>query len=121
MVFFESPRRLAATLAAAASAFGADRRAAVCRELTKTYEEIRRGTLAELAEWAADVRGEITLVIAGASPAADDTDLAGAVAEREGAGLARKEAIAEVARVRGVPKRAVFDAVVAAKPPGHRQ
>jgi 16S rRNA (cytidine1402-2'-O)-methyltransferase len=116
MVFFESPRRLAATLTDAATAFGPDRRAAVCRELTKTYEEIRRGTLAELAEWAADVRGEITLVVAGAAPAADDTDLAVAVAEREAAGQARKEAIADVARARGVPKRVVFDAVVAAKP-----
>ena len=67
MVFFESPHRLADALAALAAAFGADRPAAVCRELTKTYEEVRRGTLAELAAWAADgVRGEITLVVAGA-------------------------------------------------------
>jgi 16S rRNA (cytidine1402-2'-O)-methyltransferase len=115
MVFFESPRRLAATLGDLAAAFGADRRAAVCRELTKTYEEIRRGTVDELADWAVDVRGEITLVVAGATAAVDDTDLAGAVAEREAAGETRKEAIAEVARVRGIPKRAVFDAVVAAK------
>src|SRR5262245_8771477 len=66
MVFFESPRRLARTLADMAAAFGPDRRAAVCRELTKTHEEIRRGTLAELEQWAAEgVLGEITLVIAG--------------------------------------------------------
>jgi 16S rRNA (cytidine1402-2'-O)-methyltransferase len=115
MVFFESPRRLAATLGDLASAFGADRRVAVCRELTKTYEEIRRGTIGELAEWAVDVRGEITVVVAGATATVDDADLAGAVAEREAAGESRKEAIAGVARVRGVPKRAVFDAVVAAK------
>ena len=73
MVFFEAPHRLARTLAAMAEAFGADRRAAVCRELTKTYEEVRRGALAELVAWAADgVRGEVTLVVAGASgPVAD--------------------------------------------------
>lgn len=70
MVFFESPHRLAATLADAAAELGADRRAAVCRELTKTYEEVRRGRLGELAAWAAGgVRGEITVVIAGAPPA----------------------------------------------------
>ena len=68
MVFFESPHRLADALVDAAAAFGDDRPAAVCRELTKTYEEIRRGPLAELAEWAADgVRGEITLVVGGAA------------------------------------------------------
>jgi 16S rRNA (cytidine1402-2'-O)-methyltransferase len=114
-------RRLAATLADLAAAFGADRRAAACRELTKTYEEVRRGTLGELAEWAAgDVRGEITLVVAGApeqrrpnSPA----ELAAAVAAREAAGSARKQAIAEVAADLDVPKRAVFDALVAAKAP----
>ncbi|MGK5533197.1 16S rRNA (cytidine(1402)-2'-O)-methyltransferase, partial [Streptomyces sp. URMC 129] len=71
LVYFESPHRLAATLAAMAEAFGRDRRAAVCRELTKTYEEVRRGTLAELAAWAAEgVRGEITVVVAGAEPSA---------------------------------------------------
>ncbi len=71
-VFFESPHRIAATLALAAEVLGADRRAAVCRELTKTYEQIRRGGLAELAEWAADgVRGEVTVVLAGAEPRAD--------------------------------------------------
>jgi 16S rRNA (cytidine1402-2'-O)-methyltransferase len=118
MVFFESPRRLADALAAMVEAFGADRRAAVCRELTKTYEETRRGPLAELAAWAAgEVRGEITVVVEGAPPAVpDDTNLAAAVAEREAAGEARKDAIAAVARDRGVPKRTVFDAVVAAKP-----
>ena len=68
MVFFEAPHRTAATLAAMAEAFGADRAAAVCRELTKTHEEVRRGPLGELAGWAADgVRGEVTLVVAGAA------------------------------------------------------
>ena len=76
MVFFEAPHRTAETLAAMVEAFGPDRRAAVCRELTKTYEEIRRGPLAELAAWAAagEVRGEVTLVVAGAPPG--DPDLA---------------------------------------------
>ena len=103
-----------------AAAFGADRAAAVCRELTKTYEEVRRGGLGELADWAAgEVRGEITLVVAGAEPAvssgAEPAVLAAAVFEAESAGTARKDAIAAVARAHGLPKRAVFDAVVAAK------
>ena len=74
MVFFESPHRLADALADAAAAFGGGREAAVCRELTKTYEEIRRGPLAELAEWAAEGCGEITLVVAGAAAAPMDLD-----------------------------------------------
>ncbi|HUR73949.1 MAG TPA: 16S rRNA (cytidine(1402)-2'-O)-methyltransferase [Sporichthya sp.] len=119
-VYFEAPHRLAATLAAMAAAFGPDRRAAVCRELTKTYEEVRRGELAELAAWAAEgVKGEITVVVAGAAPAAaadlGPADLAARVAEREAAGEPRKEAIAAVAAAVGRPKREVFDAVVAAK------
>ncbi|MHB1818710.1 MAG: 16S rRNA (cytidine(1402)-2'-O)-methyltransferase [Streptosporangiaceae bacterium] len=121
MVFFESPRRLAGTLAALADAFGAERRAAVCRELTKTHEEIRRGTLAELADWAAGgVLGEITLVVAGASAAgaginASEADLAAGVAAAEQAGLSRKEAIADVAARLGRPRREVYDAVVRAR------
>jgi 16S rRNA (cytidine1402-2'-O)-methyltransferase len=119
MVFFEAPHRLADTLGALAEAFGPARAAAACRELTKTHEEIRRGDLAALAHWAGgDVRGEITLVVAGA-PARRDipspAELADAVAAREQAGQQRKEAIAEAARELNVPKRAVFDAVVAAK------
>jgi 16S rRNA (cytidine1402-2'-O)-methyltransferase len=117
MVFFEAPHRLAASLAAIAEAFGADRRTVVCRELTKTYEEVRRGGAAELAEWAAaGVRGEITIVVAGAQPAAADSwtpeRLAAEVAADEEAGTPRKEAIAGVARRLGVPKRTVYDAVV---------
>jgi 16S rRNA (cytidine1402-2'-O)-methyltransferase len=122
IVCFEAPHRLAATLADLAAAFGADRRAAVCRELTKTYEQIRRGTLGELAEWAASgVRGEITLVVAGAVPSAAEApaaELAADVARREAAGESRKDAIAGVARTRGLAKRAVFDAVVAEKRSG---
>ncbi|PZS29072.1 MAG: 16S rRNA (cytidine(1402)-2'-O)-methyltransferase [Pseudonocardiales bacterium] len=121
MVFFEAPHRLAVSLVDLVEAFGADRPAAVCRELTKTYEEVRRGGLGELAEWAtAEVRGEITLVVAGAEPAGPSevnaAVLADEVTTREAAGQSRKEAIAAVALARGVPKRTVFDAVVAAKP-----
>ncbi|QCX77133.1 Ribosomal RNA small subunit methyltransferase I [Streptomyces sp. YIM 121038] len=120
LVYFEAPHRLADALAAMAEAFGPERRAAVCRELTKTYEEVRRGPLKELAEWAADgVRGEITVVVTGApepsADALDDDELVRRVRVREEAGERRKEAIAAVAADAGLPKRRVFDAVVAAK------
>jgi 16S rRNA (cytidine1402-2'-O)-methyltransferase len=115
LVLFESPRRTAATLRALASAFGPDRRAAVCRELTKTHEEVRRGTLGDLAA-ATDERvlGEVTIVVAGRAPAPGDDDPVALVAEREEAGLSRKEAIADVASELGLPKREVYAAVVAA-------
>lgn len=120
MVFFEAPHRLADALADAAAAFGPDRPAAVCRELTKTYEEVRRGTLGGLADWAAggEVRGEITLVVGGAppAPAPDISDLAAEVAAAVAAGVDRKAAIADVARRHGVPKREVYDAVVRSGP-----
>jgi 16S rRNA (cytidine1402-2'-O)-methyltransferase len=119
MVFFESPHRLADALQDAAAAFGADRSAAVCRELTKTHEEIRRGPLAELAEWAAEgVRGEITLVVAGAvaAPVSLSTEeLAAAVAAEEAAGATRKDAIRAVVVRTGLPRRTVYDAVVTSK------
>ncbi|MEU6288875.1 16S rRNA (cytidine(1402)-2'-O)-methyltransferase [Streptomyces sp. NPDC015140] len=123
LVYFEAPHRLDDTLAAMAEAFGADRRAAVCRELTKTYEEVRRGGLGELAAWAAEgVRGEITVVVEGAPDRGpeelDATELVRLVRVREEAGERRKEAIAAVAAQVGVPKREVFDAVVAAKNAG---
>ena len=124
MVFFEAPHRLLAMLTALVDGLGPDRRAAVCRELTKTYEEVRRGTLAELTAWAGDgVRGEITVVVAGADPhqrrlAAGLVDEAGwiaAVAADEADGIDRRTAIADVARRAGVPRREVYDAVVRAK------
>ncbi len=120
MVFFESPHRVQASLADLAAALGDDRPAAVCRELTKTYEQVRRGGLRELADWAREqVRGEITLVVAGAPQGAgaelSADDLVALVAAREAAGQSRKDAIAAVAVQAGAPKRTVFDAVVAAK------
>jgi 16S rRNA (cytidine1402-2'-O)-methyltransferase len=119
LVYFEAPHRLDDTLAAMAEVFGADRRAAVCRELTKTYEEVRRGSLGELAAWAAEgVRGEITVVVEGAPEVTESLDadeLVRRVRVREEAGERRKEAIAAVAADAGLPKREVFDAVVAAK------
>ncbi|MFD4573471.1 16S rRNA (cytidine(1402)-2'-O)-methyltransferase [Streptomyces sp. NPDC058417] len=120
LVYFEAPHRLDDTLAAMAEVFGADRRAAVCRELTKTYEEVRRGPLADLAEWAAEgVRGEITVVVTGAPVRGPEEfgpeELVRRVRVREEAGERRKEAIAAVAAEAGVPKRQVFDAVVSAK------
>ncbi|MFF7801669.1 16S rRNA (cytidine(1402)-2'-O)-methyltransferase [Streptomyces olivaceus] len=120
LVYFESPHRVDDTLAAMAEVFGADRRAAVCRELTKTYEEVKRGGLGELAAWAGEgVRGEITVVVEGAPDRAPDEigaeELVRRVRTREEAGERRKEAIAAVAAQAGVPKRDVFDAVVAAK------
>ncbi|MFE0252963.1 16S rRNA (cytidine(1402)-2'-O)-methyltransferase [Streptomyces sp. NPDC059010] len=123
LVYFEAPHRLDDTLAAMAEVFGAERRAAVCRELTKTYEEVRRGGLGELAEWAAQgVRGEITVVVEGApEKGAEEVgaeELVRRVRVREEAGERRKEAIAAVAVEAGVPKREVFDAVVAAKNAG---
>jgi 16S rRNA (cytidine1402-2'-O)-methyltransferase len=119
LVLFEAPHRLAAMLADAAAELGGDRPAAVCRELTKTYEEVRRGGLGELADWAAGgVRGEITVVIGGApvtAATAEPAELAAAVADQEAGGTDRKTAIAAVARAAGVPKRTVYDAVVAAR------
>ncbi|CAM2948606.1 16S rRNA (cytidine(1402)-2'-O)-methyltransferase [Skermania piniformis] len=115
-VFFESPHRLADCLADAVEVLGPDRRGAVCRELTKTYEEVVRAGLAELADWAAGgVRGEITVVIAGAEPTAPaPTDLIAEVERLVAAGARLKDACARVAGP-GVSRRAVYDAVLAAR------
>lgn len=114
VVFFESPHRLASTLADAVSSLGGDRAAAVCRELTKTYEEVKRGSLAELAEWAAEgVKGEITVVLGPAVPVATDmTALVGRVRERVDAGERLKTVVAEVAEAAGVSKKELYDAAV---------
>jgi 16S rRNA (cytidine1402-2'-O)-methyltransferase len=117
VVFFESPHRLADCLDDAVAVLGATRRAAVCRELTKTYEEVRRGTLAELATWAADgVRGEITVVVEGATAThADPADLVGEVEALVAAGVRLKDACAEVASRAGVGRRDLYEAVLAAR------
>jgi 16S rRNA (cytidine1402-2'-O)-methyltransferase len=114
LVFFEAPHRIAGMLTDLAATFGDERPAAVCRELTKTYEEIRRDTAAELAAWASreEPRGEITVVVGGAPPRpaerpADD-DLRAAVAEREAAGSSRRDAIQAVADEYGIRKREVY-------------
>ena len=117
MVFFEAPHRIDATLVAMAEAFGADRRAAVCRELTKTYEEVKRGGLAELAVWAAEgVRGEITVVVAGASPTVTTVEEAlPGIQERVAAGERLKDVCADVAVATGLSKKALYDAALAAR------
>jgi 16S rRNA (cytidine1402-2'-O)-methyltransferase len=118
-VFFEAPHRLGECLQDMAAVLG-ERRAVVCRELTKTHEEIARGSLAELAErFSGEVLGEVTLVVEGAAPVTVEVtpgELARLVAVRESSGEPRKEAIAGVAKELGVPKREVYDAVVSSRP-----
>jgi 16S rRNA (cytidine1402-2'-O)-methyltransferase len=111
MIFFEAPHRTAATLSAMAEAFGADRPGAVCRELTKMYEEVRRGSLQELADWAgSEVRGEVTLVIGGApTPTADLESAAQEAVELAASGMKLKAAVAQVALQEGVAKNALYD------------
>ena len=120
-VFFESPRRLAACLRDAVEALGAQRRAVVCRELTKTHEEIVRGSLAELAQWAEHgVLGEITVVLAGATPTADLDTLVANVKQLVDAGARVKDACAQVvAAIPGAPsRRELYDAVLRSRPNG---
>ena len=118
-VLFEAPHRLLDALTDMAAVLGPTRRAVVCRELTKTYEEVVRGTLPELVAWAqGGVRGEVTLVLAGAAEPTVElspAELVRQVGVREAAGLTRKEALAAVAAETGLPRRDVYDAVVAAK------
>jgi 16S rRNA (cytidine1402-2'-O)-methyltransferase len=120
LVLYESPRRLAAALTELAAAFGPDRRAVVCRELTKTHEEVARGTLAGLArQYAGGALGEVTIVVAGAGdPVATATpeEAAAEAIARARAGAPRNAAIAAVAREHGLPRAVVYDAVVRASP-----
>ena len=117
MIFFESPRRTGATLGELAAVLGGSRPAVVCRELTKTHEEIRRGTLDELAEWAhGDLLGEVTVVVAGA-PArttgpADVDEAVAEVGRRVAGGMSRRDAVAAVAAEAGLPRRLVYEAAV---------
>lgn len=117
MVIFEAPHRLFESLSAAAEILGSDRKAAICREMTKTYEETIRGSLAELIAWAKshEVLGEITLVIAGVEEGSQSRSADDAVArvrEYEQAGMDRKAAIATVAEEFSLPKKIVYAAVV---------
>lgn len=116
MVFFEAPHRTQAALEAMSGAFGQERAAAVCRELTKTHEEVRRGSLAELSQWSADgVRGEVTIVVSGSTGPpgvlTDAASLRAAVSEGEAVGMSRRDAILDVAKRSGLPKREVYNAV----------
>lgn len=118
VVFFESPRRLADCLRDAVSELGADRRAVVCRELTKVHEEIRRGTLGELAEWSTGgVLGEITVVLGGAKPVTDPELLVAEVSVLIAAGMRVKDACAQVVDAHaGAPsRRELYDAVLRAR------
>ncbi len=119
MVFFEAPHRLARLLAAMAEAFGPDRPAAVCRELTKTHEEVRRGGVAELAAWAEEgVLGEVTLVVAGASgPSTDVASELPDILDRVAAGERLKDVCADVAAATGLSRKALYDAAVVARAP----
>ena len=119
MVFFESPHRIAESLADACDTLGADRPGAVCRELTKMFEEVKRGTLAELAEWARDeVRGEIVVVVGGAPARASVTmpDALAEVARLTLSGIGLKEASAQVAELTGLSKRDLYQGALAARP-----
>lgn len=120
IIFFEAPHRITECLMDAADAFGLDRSGAICREMSKNYEEVVRGSIAELISWAKskEILGEITVVIAGFDPASRqiaDEDLIKRVLELEEIGETRKEAIAQVAKKYAVAKRVVFDAMVTYK------
>ena len=115
LIFFESPRRAAATLTRMAEVLGGDRRAALCRELTKDYEEVRRGTLGELAEGADNILGEVTIVVAGYEQSARAEDHVGAVLALAAEGMRLKDAAAEVAAATGARKNDLYKAALAAK------
>ena len=116
LIFFEAPHRLVETLEDFQKVFGPDREGAICREITKTYEEVIRGPIKDLIKWAKakEILGEITLVMGGFASNKEFSveDLISEVLKYEAAGISRKEAIAEVAKVTGVAKRQVFDAMV---------
>ena len=121
IIFFEAPHRLKDSLADALSVLGPNRLGAICREMTKTYEETVRGTIEELFEWSNDreILGELTIVLAGFDPSSQSysaEQLVDLVRARESAGESRKDAIAAIAKEVNLPKRIVFDAMVGAKP-----
>jgi 16S rRNA (cytidine1402-2'-O)-methyltransferase len=123
LIFFEAPHRLLETLEDADQILGSDRPAAICREMTKTYEEIVRGPLSALLAWARtnEIRGEITMVVQGFDPESKQftaNDFVELVKTEELSGITRKEAIESVAKRLGVSKRSVFDAMVESKKTG---
>jgi len=120
IIFFEAPHRLKESLVDACEVFGVERLGAICREMTKTYEETIRGTLGELLAWSTDreILGEITIVLHGfdaSTKSYSGDELVNLVLERESAGMSRKDAIGIVAKQLDLPKRQVFDALVAHK------
>ena len=113
--FFESPHRLEQTLVEAADVLG-DRQAAVCRELTKTFEEVKRGSLVELAEWSREgVKGEVTVVIDGGTDTAEPEDVLGLVQQRVDDGMRAKDAVKEVAKSAGIKAGELYDAFIASR------
>ena len=120
IIFFEAPHRIVESLEDAAAAFGVERSVAICREMSKHYEEVVRDTFSDLITWAKskDVLGEITVVVEGYALGTNNLsqdELVRLVIEQESAGESRKEAIAQVAKANKVAKRVVFDAMVAHK------
>ena len=120
IIFFEAPHRLKESLLDACDVFGNERMGAICREMTKTYEETIRGTLGELLAWSTDreILGEITAVLHGFDASTNSysgDELVSMVLARESAGESRKDAISAVAKQLDLPKRQVFDALVAHK------
>ena len=120
IIYFEAPHRITESLQDAISAFGADRQAVICREMSKQYEEIVRGSLNELLQWseAKEILGEITVVVSGFNPEEREINqdaIIENVLRYESSGMSRKEAMAEVAKSYGIAKRTVFDVMVAYK------
>lgn len=124
MIFFEAPHRIGASLADMEQIFGYARKAAVCRELTKTYEEVVRGSLSELVQWAhSDVKGEITVVVAGVDPdelraragLADMDSILARVQALVDQGQSLKDAASVIAREAGLSKREVYQGAIDAK------
>jgi 16S rRNA (cytidine1402-2'-O)-methyltransferase len=120
IIYFEAPHRITESLQDAITAFGADRQAVICREMSKQYEEIIRGSLNELLQWseAKEILGEITVVVSGFNPQEREINqdaIIENVVRYESSGMSRKEAIAEVAKSYGIAKRTVFDVMVAYK------
>jgi 16S rRNA (cytidine1402-2'-O)-methyltransferase len=120
IIYFEAPHRITESLQDAITAFGADRQAVICREMSKQYEEVVRGSLNELLQWseAKEILGEITVVVSGFNPQEREINqdaIIENVLRYESSGMSRKEAMAEVAKSYGIAKRTVFDVMVAYK------